>query len=248
MNPWPDIAVGAALGAALGSFAVTYGLRWTRAESALRGRSACGQCGVTLGFSRTVPLLSYAAQRGACFACGGRIDIAHPTAEALGALAGGVSFALLPILPASLATGLAALLAGAGAADLRVRRLPDSMTLAAALLCAGLSFTLQGMMGLLAGVAAAVVTFSLLYGLRALGARLRGRVPLGLGDVKLAAALALWLGPATPLAIAAASLAGLVGMAIERPADGRLAFGPYLALAGWLVALFSEVSGWRMTL
>jgi leader peptidase (prepilin peptidase)/N-methyltransferase len=81
---------------------------------------------------------------------------------------------------------------------------------------------------------------------RWLAARRSGEPGLGLGDVKLLAALALWLGLATPWLIAAASLLGLLLMAITRPKDGRLAFGPAIAVSAWTIGIIGEAGQWPM--
>jgi leader peptidase (prepilin peptidase)/N-methyltransferase len=74
--------------------------------------------------------------------------------------------------------------------------------------------------------------------------RMRGRHGLGLGDAKLLAAAGAWLGWAAlpsvvviaavlALALALAQALGCAKLALT----GKLAFGPHLALAFWLVWL-----------
>jgi leader peptidase (prepilin peptidase)/N-methyltransferase len=60
---------------------------------------------------------------------------------------------------------------------------------------------------------------------------------LGLGDVKLFAGLALWLGAATPWALVAAASLGLVGWTLGGRGSGRIAFGPALAAGSWAVGV-----------
>jgi leader peptidase (prepilin peptidase) / N-methyltransferase len=128
--------------------------------------------------------------------------------------------------------------------DLRRRIIPDGLTLA--LFGAGLLVT-----GLREGDPAAVplrlaeaaLAFGLAWALRALHARLRGRIGLGLGDVKFLAAATAWTGLAPlPVLILVASLAALAALAAGAlagrriDAATRLPFGPFLAL-GLHVAL-----------
>lgn len=237
------LGLAAAAGLALGSFAVTAGMRFSRGESVLTGRSRCDDCGRPLSFGQTLPLVAYARQGGTCVACQGRIDPIHPIGEVAGAIV------LLSILVASdpirglILAVLGLLLVSLAAVDLKVRRLPDLMTAGVAVLAVGLAVR-SGLGALAEGLATAGVVLVLLLGLRWVSAR-RGRDPgLGLGDVKLAAALAIWLGAMTPWAIVGASLVGLAMMRVMRPADGRLPFGPALAVAAWAVGIGREADLW----
>ena len=117
--------------------------------------------------------------------------------------------------------------------DLRRRIIPDGLNLA--LLCAGLALTAwreADGSALLPRAGEAAVTFALFWGVRALHARLRGRIGLGLGDVKFLAAATAWTGLAgLPLLILVASLSALLVVVLRRlDAATRLPFGPFLAL------------------
>lgn len=239
----PLILIGsAATGLVVGSFTTTAALRSVRGEQALAGRSRCDGCGVGLGFAATTPLLSYAMTRGACAGCGARIDPLHPTGEAAGALIAltAVLAAGTPVRAALLAV-LGLVLLAASVVDARSRRLPDVLTAVVALLGLGLAAQ-RGEAAL--GLAAGGVAFLLVEGVRRGFLILRKRPGLGFGDVKLIAALAVWLGLATPWAVVAAALLGLAAFVVVRPADGRLAFGPALAAAGFAVGLIIEAGLW----
>lgn len=224
------------LGAVIGSFAATAGLRWARGEQALSGRSRCDACAAPLGFGATVPILSYVRLGGACADCRAPIHPGHFAGEVLGASLAMASVVLLPVGPAVVAAALGLVLIAAAAADVASRRLPDLASVLAAVLGLGLAL-LRGPTALLAGLAAAALTGGILLLLRRSFAARRGDPGLGLGDVKLAAALALWLGAATPWALALAGVLGLAQMRLLKPADGRIAFGPMLAAGGWTVGL-----------
>lgn len=228
-----------AAGTLIGSYAVTAGVRLARSEPSARGRSHCDACGVGLGFAQTVPVISYVQRAGVCAACGARIDPVHLAGE----LAGGVvlaSLALAGFEPRTvLLAGLGMLLITAAAVDARTKRLPDLLTLGVALLAASAA-ALAGPSQLLAGLCAALGSTVVLSGLRYVQS-LRGRDPgLGWGDVKLIAALALWLGVSTPWMVSVAAILGLGAMAVVRPADGRLPFGPAIAAAAWGVGIATE--------
>ena len=78
--------------------------------------------------------------------------------------------------------------------------------------------------------------------------RIRGRIGLGMGDVKLFAALGCWTGwQGLPGIILHAALASLIWALLLRlagrriTATTRLPFGPFLCLAGWLVWLYGPL-------
>jgi leader peptidase (prepilin peptidase)/N-methyltransferase len=231
-------------GAVVGSFAATAGLRWARGEQALTGRSRCDASAAPLGFGVTVPIISYVRLGGACADCRAPIHPGHVVGEVLGAGVAMISVAVLPIGSALAVAVLGLVLIAAGAADVASRRLPDLASLAAAVLGLGLAAQ-RGPMALLTGLIATAITGAILMLLRRRVLGRTGEPGLGLGDVKLAAALALWLGVATPWAIAAAGLLGLVQIRLMKSVDGKIAFGPALAAGGWTVGLALQAGLFR---
>lgn len=239
------MAVGAATtGACIGSYASTAAIRGERSQSSVAGRSHCDGCGRKLGFIQTFPLVSFLALRGRCSACGSRIDVLHPCGEIAGAIVAGIAFATLGWPRGAGVAALGLVLLGSSLVDVRTKRLPDLLTLFAAAICACLMLA-SGRDATWMGLAAASVSLLGLEATRRIFAHARGRQGLGFGDVKLLAALALWLGAATPWALIAACIAALLSFAIIRPKDGRLAFGPFIAGAGWTIGLAREAHWWR---
>ncbi|MDR3509250.1 MAG: prepilin peptidase [Caulobacteraceae bacterium] len=241
--PLAPVAFEVLAGLCLGSYAATAGLRLARREQSVSGRSRCDHCGASLGFLQTAPVIAYLRQGGACRNCGGRIDPLHLVGEICGALILVLAFLLATPPRAALLAALGLTLLASAVVDAKTRRLPDSLTLACAGLCAGLALQ-SSSPNLAIGLAASALSFIVLEVVRRGFLGLRGRAGLGLGDVKLVAALALWLGAATPWAVALAAIIGLISMALIRPADGRLAFGPALALVGWAVGMGREAGLW----
>lgn len=139
--------------------------------------------------------------------------------------------ALLPLLPLPLTLPIALI-------DLRRRIIPDGLNLA--LLGLGLGLALvqnPEPETLLLRLGEAAAAFGLSWSIRALHARLRGRIGLGLGDVKFLGAATAWIGLtqlpvliliASGTALAAIGLAALAGRRVG--AETRLPFGPFLAL------------------
>lgn len=237
----------AAAGLALGSYAATAGLRLAESAPSTFGRSRCDGCGKALSFAATAPVVSYVALRGRCNSCGGRIDPLHLIGELTGAAVCVGAFAVLPVAQAVLASAVGLLLLAAAVVDLRIRRLPNLLTGSVA----GLGLTLAWLRGPTAaveGVAAALAVSAILLAVRRLSAQAGGEPGLGLGDVKLFAALALWIGSALSVTVVAAALLGIAGARWLRDANGRLPFGPMIALAGWLSGLAVQAgwSPWRM--
>lgn len=236
-------AVLAAIGLCSGSYAGTAALRWCRKQQSSFGRSSCDHCGVQLGFARTVPILSYASLLGTCASCGESIDRTHLFAEVAGGVVLVVAFAAAGPVEAVLLSALGLVLVAEAVCDAKTKRLPDVLTLAIAVLCAALS-VLRSPQALLVGAVSAAATFVCLEGLRRLYAKWRGRPGLGFGDVKLLTALALLDGPQTPWVVVIAACVGLGFAAIWRLGRERMAFGPHIAIAAWVVALIIEAGRW----
>ena len=107
-------------------------------------------------------------------------------------------------------------------------------------------------MALAQALATAGLAFGALWAVRAAHGRLRGRVGLGLGDVKFVAAAAPWTGlSGLPWMILAASVLALAVLAVAalagRHVDGatRLPFGPFLVVglhAELLAQAFRDLS------
>src|SRR5262249_55930247 len=136
----PILIAAPLFGACAGSFVGTAAIRAVRGEGFIVGRSHCDGCGVVLGFAATLPVVSFAALRGACPICRGAIDPVHPVAEITGA-AIALAAVMLPSWPAAgLIATLGLTLLASAIVDLKTKRLPDLLTLIAALLSAALAW------------------------------------------------------------------------------------------------------------
>jgi leader peptidase (prepilin peptidase)/N-methyltransferase len=153
----------------------------------------------------------------------------------------------MPMLVSALVLGAA--LVTLAAIDLRIYRLPDTLTLG--LVAAGLLSTAllqrDALPDRLVGAAAG---YAVLAAAAWLYHRLRGRHGLGLGDAKLLAAAGAWLGwRALPAVLLVAALAGLAWAALLARREGKfdattpLAFGPALAAAIWITRLVEDAMG-----
>jgi leader peptidase (prepilin peptidase)/N-methyltransferase len=232
-----------AAGTAAGSFAATAGLRSSRAEQVMAGRSHCDGCGLSLSYMQTLPLVSYVAAGGACPACRARIDLVHPFGEAAGGVVLLGAFVVGEPIRAVAVGLLGFVLIAAAAVDAKSQRLPDLLTMLAASLCALLAWTKSSSAGA-TGLVASVIAMGILEILRRLSRARNGEPGLGFGDVKLVGALALWIGADTPWMVVAAASLGLVATAILKPAEGRLPFGPAIAASAWSLGLMRETNLW----
>ena len=231
----------------IGSFLGVVALRLTAGRTVLFGRSACDACGRALTPRDLVPLASFALLRGRCRHCGAKIDPSHIVME-LAALAIALWAAFITpgwVLAAS--CGLGWTLLTLAAIDWRTGLLPDLLTLPLAVAGLGVAYVIEpaALLDHVIGAAAGFVAFA---ALAEIYRRLRGRDGLGLGDAKLLAASGAWLAwNALPTVVLYAAFIGLA-LVLARRARGaalqatdKLAFGPALAAATWLVWLYGPL-------
>ena len=231
----------------IGSFLGVVAMRLTEGRTVVFGRSACDRCGATLGPLELVPLVSFVALRGRCRHCGAKIDPLHPLMEA-GTLAIAIWAGFVTpgwIVAASCLLGWT--LMTLAAIDARTGLLPDVLTLplVAAGLAVAFAIDRASLLGHVIGAAAGFLVFA---ALAEIYRRLRGRDGLGLGDAKLLAASGAWLSwSGLPTTVLFAAFIGLAFVLVRRArgealeAADRLAFGPALAAATWLVWLYGPL-------
>jgi len=209
-------------------------------------RSECEGCGRALPARDLVPLLSYVLLRGRCRFCRAGIARFHVGIE-LAAIAV-AAWATLAMPGADAAAlwvdcALGWWLLSLAWIDWDHLRLPDVLTLP--LVVAGLLATWVLEPQAAADHAAAAALAYLAFRGIALAYRLlRGREGLGQGDAKLLAASGAWVGlaglPGVVLGAALTALAVALGQRLVRrtAADVPIPFGPYLALATWVVRVY----------
>jgi leader peptidase (prepilin peptidase)/N-methyltransferase len=234
------IALAAAGGLLVGSFLNVVAWRLPRGESLVVPGSHCPGCDHAVRPWDNVPVLSWLALRGRCRDCRARISPRYPLVEATSAaLAIAVVLTRSGAHDVALGLVLVALLVPIALIDLDHRLIPNRLTGAGALaaLAIGLATDPGGVPQQLAAGAAAG-GFLLIAALARPGG-------MGMGDVKLAGMLGLFLGRevavALLVALLAGTLAGLVVIARRGAQRGRktaIPFGPFLALGG-VVALLA---------
>ena len=221
------------LGAVVGSFLNVVIHRVPRGESLVAPRSRCPDCQEPVAPWDNLPLVSWLVLRGRCRSCGEPISARYPVVEGVTAVAfaavaltRGVDPGLLLELP------FTALLIAVAAIDLDHRIVPNRLLLPAAIWAVACGIGLHGVEMaeyLIAGAGA----FAFL-----LAAALIHPAGMGMGDVKLAGVMGLYLGVAVaPALFIAFALGAAVGIALmaRRGMGARkqgVPFAPFLALGG----------------
>ena len=268
-NPALGFPAAAAFGACLGSFLNVVILRlprrlewqWKRDSREALGepelydppppgivveRSHCPHCKAQLRWYENIPLVSWAIQRGKCRHCGAGISLQYPLVELLTMLLvlacvwrfgfGWQGFGAIVL------TGFLVALAGI---DLRTQLLPDQLTLPLmwlGLIAASDNLYMPAKPALLGAIAGYVSLWSVWWVFK----QLTGKEGMGHGDFKLLAALGAWVGLQGILpTVLMSSLVGAVIGSIWLAMKGRdratpIPFGPYLAVAGWIVFMWGR--------
>jgi len=220
------------LGAIAGSFLNVVAYRLPRHESLIMPASHCPSCGTPVRPYDNIPILSFLLLRGHCRTCAASIPVRYPLVEAVTAVLC-IGAVLSHESAAGIALGVLLILIVVPAAliDIEYRIIPNRITAAGAVLALIIGVVLDPggePERLIAGAAAG--GFLLLAALAYPGG-------MGMGDVKLAAVMGLFLGRAVAPAILIALLAGVLfgALVIARKGshEGRktaVAFGPFLAL------------------
>lgn len=221
-------------GLLLGSFTTVVAHRVPRGESVVGPRSRCPACGAQIAAYDNVPVFSWLLLRGRARCCGVRISPRYPLTELTLGLLYAVTVLVLWDDPWEVALGLVfvTVLLAVTLTDLERRIVPNKILIVGAVLAVAIAAVADP--GSLPERAIAAAAAGGLLFLVAL-AYPKG---MGLGDVKLAATMGLFLGrnvaPAIFVALLAGAAVGLTMIALEGTAARKRAipFAPFLALGG----------------
>jgi leader peptidase (prepilin peptidase)/N-methyltransferase len=239
MTPMP-ILLAAFAGLLAGSFLNVVAVRLPRGLSFVTGRSQCLTCQSPVKPWDNIPLVSWLLLRGRCRSCGTGIASRYPLVEAGTAALAAITVAVHHDRTAELVLGLVlvAFLVPMALIDLEHRIIPNKLTGPAAVVAIALGTALDPggeVERLIAGAGAG--GFFLAAALAAPGG-------MGMGDVKLAGVLGLFLGaavaPALLIALVTGVLVSIVVIARKGVAGGRktaIPFGPFLAFGGFVAML-----------
>jgi leader peptidase (prepilin peptidase)/N-methyltransferase len=227
-------------GLIVGSFLNVVAWRLPRGDSLATPPSHCPSCDTPIRPYDNVPVLSWLVLRGRCRHCRAPISPRYPSVElATGGLYAAVVATQDDAVRIALGLLLVTALVPITLIDLDHRIIPNRITAPAAIAAIAaiaaldLDFLPEALIAAVAGGGFFLIA-AVLYP--------RG---MGMGDVKLAGVLGLYLGravaPAIFIALIVGVLAGAAIMARKGVAEGRktaVPFGPFLALGG-VIAFFA---------
>jgi leader peptidase (prepilin peptidase)/N-methyltransferase len=214
-------------------------------------RSACPGCKAPITAAHNIPVISWLFLRGKCASCGKRISARYPLVELLTGIASALvawrfGFGWACVAGLVLTWFLIALTF----IDVDTQLLPDDLTLPLLWIGILVSLTLPHVEGarlpvdLRSSVIGAIAGYLSLWSVYHLFRIVTGKEGMGYGDFKLLAALGAWLGwqMLLPIILGAAGVGAVLGIAMivtgQRDRGIPMAFGPYLAAAGWLALMF----------
>ena len=206
-------------------------------------RSHCPACHTPIRLPHLLPLIGWLLARGRCAACGVAIPTRYPLVEGLTALL----FALAALRfgagwTLAAAMSVIAVLVALTFIDFDTQLLPDQLTIP--LMWAGLAASLpagRAPEALIGAIAGYLSLWSVYWAFKLA----TGKEGMGYGDFKLLAALGAWLGwqALVPIVLIASVAGAVVGLALMARGNGRdtpIAFGPWLAIAGWAVMMWGD--------
>ncbi|PHS01869.1 MAG: prepilin peptidase [Oceanobacter sp.] len=215
--------------------------------------SHCPKCNAPVKAWQNIPIVSFLFLRGRCSQCKTSIGIRYPLVELVTAVMTAVLIVKFDWgwqLGAMVA--FTWLLIAMSVIDIDHQILPDPMTLG--LLWLGLLVNSQGLFtDLESAVYGAALGYGVLWAFFWLFKLATGKDGMGYGDFKLLAALGAWLGFQSLLTIIILSsvvgaIVGIAGILIlGRDRQLPIPFGPYLAMAGWIAALWGDdITRWYL--
>jgi leader peptidase (prepilin peptidase)/N-methyltransferase len=234
------IAFAGVLGALGGSFLNVVAYRLPRHESLVTPASHCTRCGTPVKPYDNIPVLSWLLLRGHCRKCSAPISVRYPLVEALTAgLCVGALLAHSSAAQIALSVALILIVIPAALIDLEYRIIPNKITALGAVVAIAIGLALDP-----AGEPERLIAGFAAGGLLLLAA-LAYPGGMGMGDVKLAAVMGLFLGravaPAILIALLAGVLFGALVVARKGTKEGRktaVPFGPFLAF-GAVIAVYA---------
>ncbi len=243
---WIEFVVIFILGLPIGSFLNVVIYRVPSGQSIAFPASHCVNCKKKIRFYLNIPLISYVLLKGRCKNCNEPISFIYPLIEGLMGL-------LLVVMLQQYGWSLDLLFYGTFSAlllclsviDIQVKRLPNAITLTGAIIAVMFSLLFRRdqlllmLFGCLVGIG-----FLLLNWL--IGKMLFKRDGVGMGDIKMAGMIGLFLGPfltAEMFVISvfvAASFGGMFILLNKKGMFYKIPFGPYMAFSSIVALIYGK--------
>ena len=206
--------------------------------------STCPKCHSQIRWYQNIPVISWLILRGKCGTCQNPISIRYPFIELLTMVC---SLIVVLVFGATIQMLLGLLLTWVLITltfiDFDTQLLPDRFTLPLAAIGLGIN-TFAIYTSPSAAIWGYLVGFLCLWIVYYLFKLITGKEGMGYGDFKLLAALGAWMGPMMlPLIILLSSAVGvIIGIILMkmRGENQPFAFGPYIAIAGWIAFLWGD--------
>lgn len=206
--------------------------------------STCPKCKSAIRWYQNIPVMSWLILRGKCGACQNPISIRYPLIELLTMICSLIVVAIFGATVQMLfGLILTWVLITLTFIDFDTQLLPDRFTLPLAALGLGInSFTVYTSAG--SAIWGYLIGFLCLWIVYYIFKLITGKEGMGYGDFKLLAALGAWMGPMMlPLIVLLSSVVGaIIGIILikMRGENQPFAFGPYIAIAGWIAFLWGN--------
>ena len=206
--------------------------------------STCPKCHSPIRWYQNIPVISWLLLRGKCGQCQNPISIRYPFIELLTAVCALTVVAVFgPTLQMLFGLVLTYVLIALTFIDFDTQLLPDRYTLPLAALGLGVH-SYARYTSASSAIWGYIIGFLCLWVVYYLFKLVTGKEGMGYGDFKLLAALGAWMGPLMlPLIVLLSSLVGaIIGIILLkiRKENQPFAFGPYIAIAGWIAFLWGD--------
>jgi leader peptidase (prepilin peptidase) / N-methyltransferase len=206
--------------------------------------SACPNCHTPIRWYQNIPVISWVILRAKCGSCQNSISIRYPAIEILTAVCALTVVTVFgPTWQMLWGLILTYILIALTFIDFDTQLLPDRYTLTLAALGLGVNSYMLYTTATMA-IWGYIIGFLCLWIVYYLFKIITGKEGMGYGDFKLLAALGAWMGPMMlPLIVLLSSLVGaIIGIILLkiRKENQPFAFGPYIAIAGWIAFLWGE--------
>ncbi|WP_180077154.1 A24 family peptidase [Acinetobacter sp. YH12251] len=206
--------------------------------------STCPKCKTSIRWYQNIPVISWIVLRGRCGSCQNPISSRYPLIELLTMICALIVVAVFgPTIQMLFGLVLTYVLIALTFIDFDTQLLPDRYTLPLAALGLGVnSYAIYT--SATSAIWGYIIGFLCLWIVYYLFKIITGKEGMGYGDFKLLAALGAWMGPfLLPLIVLLSSLVGaIIGIILlkVRKENQPFAFGPYIAIAGWIAFLWGD--------